>query len=158
MSDPTAAFDEALRDHLRASMATLAAAVEGLTVDQLDATLGPETNPLAVLVAHTVGTARSIAHDLADDPIRVERGAAFQVSGQSGDELRGLIDEWSAEMDGLLDRAFAVAPDRPVQRYRLASQAWWLLQLAGHTREHAAQADLTRQIVLAREAPPDASS
>jgi hypothetical protein len=51
-----------------------------------------------------------------------------------------------------------VAPDRPVQRYRLASQAWWLLQLAGHTREHAAQADLTRQIVLAREAPPDASS
>ena len=145
----SAAFDEAIRQHLAGSTAALAAAVEGLTVEQLAATLGPETNSIAVLVAHTMATARSILHDLADDPIPKDRAAAFAVTGRSSSELLALINEFAVESEGLLARALAAPPDRQVQRYRLASQTWWLLQVTGHTREHAAHAGLTRQLVLA---------
>jgi hypothetical protein len=150
MTDAQAsALSAALREHLDDAMASLRQAVDGLTVEQLDATLGPGTNSIAVLVAHTVSTARSICHDLADDPVPTDRSAAFQVSGLSSDDLQQMIDGWAAEERPLLTAALAVAPDRPVQRYRLASQTWWLLQLVGHAREHAAQAHLTRQSILA---------
>jgi hypothetical protein len=145
----TAAFAEALREHLDEGMTSLREAVNGLTVEQLDARLGPDTNSISVIVMHTVSTARSICHDLADDPVATDRKAAFEVSGLSADDLRQTIDEWVIEQAPLLARAFAAPPGRQLQRYRLASQTWWLLQLAGHAREHAAQAHLTRQSILA---------
>jgi hypothetical protein len=153
MTDARAiAFQDAFREHVDASMASLREAVDGLTVEQLDARPGPDTNSIAVLVAHTVSTARSICHQLADDPVATDRDAAFRVSGLSADDLRQMIDEWSVAQRPLLERAFEAPPDRPIQRYRLASQTWWLLQIAGHAREHAAQAHLTRQSILAADA------
>jgi hypothetical protein len=145
------AFQDAVLDHIDAAMASLREAVDGLTTEQLDARPGPDTNSIAVIVAHTVSAARSICHDLADDPVTTDRRAAFDVSGLSADDLRQMIDAWLIEQQPLLARAIAAPADRPVQRYRLASQAWWLLQLAGHAREHSAQAHLTRQSILASD-------
>jgi hypothetical protein len=152
MTDAQAiAFQDAVLDHVDAAMASLRKAVDGLTVEQLDSRPGPETNSIAILVAHTVSTARSICHQLADDPMATDREAAFHVSGLSADDLRQMIDEWGVDQRPLLERAFAAPADRPIQRYRVASQTWWLLQLAGHAREHAAQAHLTRQSILAAD-------
>lgn len=140
----------ALIEHLRAAFGSLEAAFDGLTVEELDRAPGPDTNSIAVLVAHTIEAARSILHDLVDDPISRDRGAAFRLVGASADDLRAMLAGWAGELDGLVERALAMPPDRPIARFREASQAWWLLQVLAHTREHAAHATLTRQLVSAR--------
>jgi hypothetical protein len=137
-----------IRDSLRA----LDAAIDGLTVEELNRAPAPETNSLAVLVAHTVDTIRSILHDLADDPIQRNRAAAFALTDASTDHLRTMIDACDAELDWLVGEAFARPLERIVKRYRDASQAWWLLQVVAHSREHAGHAELTRQLVAGRPA------
>lgn len=149
-TDPHAALAGAVIEHVHAALDSLADSISGLGADELNATAGPDTNSLAVLVTHTVETARSIAHHLADDPMPRDRVAAFRVTGMSEAELRAMLEACSAELDDLVARAMSAPLDRPVARHRVASQAWWLLQLAGHTREHAAHATLTRQLVERR--------
>lgn len=148
--DSIAPVEEALLDHLHAALDALGESIAGLGPEELNAVPGPDTNSLAVLVAHTVETARSIVHQLADDPIPRDREAAFRVTAASEDELRAMLDGCRAEIDALVGPALSRPLDRPVARYRVASQAWWLLQVLGHTREHAAHASLTRQLVERR--------
>jgi hypothetical protein len=146
-------FGAALVEHLHAALASFGAAIAGLSVEELNRKPAPEANSLAVLVAHSIDTARSILHDLIDDPIPRNRQAAFELTDASEDDLRAMIDGSAAELDGLVERAMSGPLDRPVTRFREASQAWWLLQLLSHTREHAAHAALTRQLVTDRTAP-----
>jgi hypothetical protein len=142
----------ALRDQLRIAVDGFLSALDGLTTEQVNRNLGPETNSIAVLVAHTVETGRAILHDLLDDPIARDRTAAFRITDASSDDVRESLVGWRDEMDDLAARALAGELGRTVKRYREATQAWWLLQVLAHTREHAAQAALTRQLVLAEGA------
>jgi hypothetical protein len=137
----------ALLEHLKAALASFGAALDGLTTEELNRAPAPETNSIAVLVAHTVYTARSILHDLVDEPLPRDREAAFRLTAASGTELQAMLDACAAEIDGLVARAMALPLDRPITRFREASQAWWLLQVLAHTREHAAHAALTRQLI-----------
>ena len=146
------ALHVALRDQLRIAVDGFLTALDGLTTEQLNRNLGPDTNSVAVLVTHTVETSRAILHDLLDDPIPRDRNAAFQITDATGDDLRQTLVGWRDEMDDLAARALAGELGRTVKRYREATQAWWLLQVLGHTREHAAQAALTRQLILAEGA------
>lgn len=143
-ADPLGA---ALLEHLNAALAALDTAIAGLTPEQLNRAPGPGTNSLAVLVAHSVETGRSILHDLVDDPVPRDREAAFRLADASEEELRALLAAWAAELSGLVERALSGPLDRPITRFREAPQAWWLLQVLAHTREHAAHAALTRQLV-----------
>lgn len=149
MTTTDADLHAALRDQLRIAVDAFLPALEGLTTEQLNRNLGPDTNSIAVLVAHTVETGRAILHDLLDDPIPRDRNAAFQITNANGDDLKDALVTWRDEMDDLAARALAGELGRTVKRYREATQAWWLLQVLAHTREHAAQAALTRQLVLA---------
>lgn len=139
--------EEALLEHVHTAMDVLSATVAGLAVEQVNTVPAPGTSSLAVLVAHTIETARSIAHDLANDPIPRDREAAFHIHDASSEDLQAMIVEWSTELDDLVRRAMWEPLDRPLMRYRQASRAWWLLQLLAHTREHAAHAALTRQLL-----------
>ena len=144
------ALEEALLEQLHAALDDLSRAVAGLRLDELISELAPDTNSLAVLVAHTIETGRSIAHDLANDPIPRDREAAFRTRITAPEDLPRMIDQWSSELDALVRRAMSVPLDRQMTRYRQASRAWWLLQLVAHTREHAAHASLTRQLLADR--------
>lgn len=139
----------ALLEHLHATFGLFDDAVAGLTVEELNREPAPDANSIAVLVAHTIDTTRSILHDLIDDPIRRDRQAAFRLTDASETDLRAMLDACTAELDELVARALAMPLDRPVTRFREAPQAWWLLQVLAHTREHAAHAALTRQLVSA---------
>ena len=146
------ALHSALRDQLRIAVDAFLPALDGLTTEQLNRDLGPDTNSIAVLITHTVETGRAIMHDLLDDPIPRDRDAAFRITNANGDDLKDALVTWRDEMDDLAARALAGQLGRTVKRYREATQAWWLLQVLAHTREHAAQAALTRQLVLAQGA------
>ena len=150
--DDNAPLHTALRAQLRIAVDAFLPELDGLTTEQLNRNLGPDTNSIAVLVAHTVQSGRAILHDLVDDPIPRDREAAFRITNANGDDLKDALVTWRDEMDDLAARALAGELGRTVKRYREATQAWWLLQVLGHTREHAAQAALTRQIVLAEGA------
>lgn len=145
--DPVGA---AFSEHLHAAFGSLEAALDGLTLEELNRAPAPDANSIAVLVAHTVDTARSILHDLVDDPIPRDREAAFRLAVASEDDLRAMLEGWAAELDGLVEQALTMPLDRPIVRFREAPKAWWLLQVLAHTREHAAHAALTRQLVSAR--------
>ena len=152
MTTDDADLHSALRDQLRIALDAFLPALDDLTTEQLNRNLGPDTNSIAVLVLHTVQSGRAILHDLVDDPIPRDRDAAFRITNANGDDLKDALVTWRDEMDDLAARALAGELGRTVKRYREATQAWWLLQVLGHTREHAAQAALTRQIVLAEGA------
>ena len=140
----------ALLEHLHAVFGSFEDAVAGLTVEELNRAPAPDANSIAVLVAHTVDTARSILHDLVDDSIPRDRRAAFRLTEASETDLRAMLAACTAELDDLVARALALPLDRSITRFREAPQAWWLLHVLAHTREHAAHAALTRQLVSAR--------
>lgn len=144
---PEATLEEPLLDQLRGAFGALAESVRGLDVATLDATMAPDTNSIAVLVTHSIQTARAILHDVLGQPSPRDRDAAFQVSGRTSGDLLTELSTWSTEMDDLVARALAEPLERQIERYRTATIAWWLLQVLGHTREHAAHAALTRQLL-----------
>jgi DinB superfamily len=150
--DPLLVFTAAVREHLEKANAELRRAVDGLDTSVLDATLGPDTSSLAVLVAHTVETTTSILHSVIGEPLPRDREAAFRTAGLAAADLVDRIDASDAELVELLARLTLDDLARPVERYRIAPGAWWVLQTLGHVREHGAQASLTRQILLNREA------
>jgi len=149
-TEPVATIEDALLEHLRAAFDSLADSVRDLDPAGLDAIPGSETNSIAVLVVHTIETARSILHEVVGEPLPRDRDAEFKVAGLSGDDLLERLTEWSTEMDELVRRALAEPLEREIRRYRVATSAWWLLQVLGHTREHAAHAALTRQLLADR--------
>jgi hypothetical protein len=143
-----------VRDQLHRAFSALGEALDGLRPGDVNRDLGPETNSLAVLVHHTIEAARSILHDVAGDPLPRDREAAFRVADASVDDLREMLTAWDAEMDRLLDLALASDPSTPITRFREAPAAWWLLHAIAHTREHAAHAQLTRQLIDAAGQAP----
>ncbi|HEX5450753.1 MAG TPA: DinB family protein [Candidatus Limnocylindrales bacterium] len=156
MSDQESALGSALEDQVRLAFEQLGRSIAGLGVDELNAAPAPETSSLAVLVHHSVETARSILHDVAGDPLPRDRESAFRVAGASEADLRRLLDAWQEEAGPLFAAALRTDLARPLTRYREASAGWWLLQALAHTREHAGHAELTRQLVQSDPGRPDA--
>jgi hypothetical protein len=140
-------YGESVRDQLHRAFSALDEALDGLRPEDVNRDLGPGTNSLAILVHHTIEAARSILHDLAGDSLPRDREAAFRVADATVEDLRSMLAEWDVEMDRLLDLALAADPSRLTARFREAPTAWWLLHAIGHTREHAAHAQLTRQLI-----------
>jgi hypothetical protein len=153
--DTTSVVITAVEEHLRAAHGELREVVADLDPATLDATLGPDTNSLAVLVAHTIETERSIVQSVIGEPLPRDREAAFRTSGLSADDVAALIDHWEVELGALLARVTAEDLARPIQRWRTASGAWWLQQTVGHAREHAGQAQLTRQLLSRGSSQPE---
>lgn len=147
--DPGPLF-AAIREQMHAAFGALAKEVEGLSEAHLDQAPGRDMSSLTVLVHHSIESARSILLDVAGVPTSGrDREASFRVRGVSDTDLRSALAEWGRELDGLLDQAMASDLARPITRFREATAAWWVVHAMAHTREHAAHAAMTRQLVLA---------
>lgn len=145
MSDPIPTSDIAA--FLREGHTAMRAVVTGLPVSALDWKPGDETNSIAALVVHALDAERHLTAAVADLPLPRDREAAFRVAGLTGDQLVALIDATERDVDmhvGLItsDRLEATI-ERP---NRTESGARWLIRAAAHSREHAGQASLTRQL------------
>jgi hypothetical protein len=152
VADPTI---EAARDILADSLVELRKAVDGCTADELNARPGGDgTNPLAVLVTHSMHSTRSWLSLATDAPLpERDRPSEFRVVIDDADTFMAWLDAISEECRSLLEGdvvfdpgALGEAPwtdrsDEPVTR------AWALLHALEHLREHVGHAQLTRQLL-----------
>ncbi|HUG37358.1 MAG TPA: DinB family protein [Candidatus Limnocylindrales bacterium] len=126
------------------------AAVDGLDGAALTRTLGDETNSIAVLVTHALGNERWVLATLAGRPEPRDRAAEFAVRVESAAPLLEALAEADARAAELLPRIGQAALERAHAEVDGLSGRQWLLRCFGHMREHAAHAELTRQVLANR--------
>ena len=119
----------------------------GLDAQTLNWKPGPDTNSIAVLVAHTFDAERFLMASVVGVRLERDREAKFRTIAAGADELLRIIDETEAEVDTYIDRlsAEALTADLP-HASGTHSGAWWPFHALDHSREHLGQALLTRQL------------
>jgi len=108
-------------------------------------------NSLLVLATHTLGAAEEhILHRLCGETINRSRPAEFAAIG-SGAHLRERAEQVKARISAALDAVEPTALDEerdtPVGKRPMRS---WLIHAIAHAAEHAGQAELTRDLYIAR--------
>lgn len=122
--------------------------VRDASVDELNWRPAPETNSIAALVVHTLGSEAEVFRITADAPSNRDRPAEFLATADTQDDLLKQLDTADALIDELAPRITAdglarLKPrgDRPPQ-----TGLHWLLTNYGHAREHLAHIQLTKQL------------
>ena len=143
---------ESFRRRLIDELDRVVKAVDGLDEDAMNwKPQAAGANSLLVLATHTLGAAEEhILHRLCGETINRSRPAEFAATG-SGAHLRERAEQVKARISAALD---AVAPttldeerDTPVGKRPMRS---WLIHAIAHAAEHAGQAELTRDLYIAR--------
>jgi DinB superfamily len=148
MTDPiVVAAAENLDDSLRAMREVIVAA----DPQALDWRPGEDTNPIAVLVVHSMHSTRMWLSVAMGAPVPArDRPSEFLATADGVDELLGFFDAMAAECRALLDTTdpFDAGAVRPTGRddQETATGAYALLHALEHLREHVAHAQLTRQL------------
>jgi uncharacterized damage-inducible protein DinB len=130
----------------------LRAAVRGLAPDVLDRSPGPDTNSIAVLVAHATGSQLGWLNLAAGRPHDRDRDAEFRTRAKDTAELEAMIDHASraipelvrAAVAGNLDAIRRSTPEREI------TAGFALVHALEHLAEHVGQVELTRQLVAPR--------
>ena len=153
MSDPTI---DAARRLLEDSLGAMREAIAGADPRALNWRPGGEdTNPLAVLVVHSMHSTRSWLSVATGVPLpERDRPSEFLATAEQADELLTFFDAMANECRALLDGAgaFDAGAQRETNRtsssdeVEVVSAAWALLHALEHLREHVAHAQLTRQL------------
>ncbi len=99
--------------------------VRDLSVEELNWKPAPETNSIAVLVVHTLGSEAEVLRVAANVPGERDRPAEFQVTASDAEDL---------------------AAERPRGDRPPETGLHWLLTNYGHAREHLGHIQLTRQL------------
>jgi hypothetical protein len=147
MPDPTI---QAARDLFEEELADLRDAIDGLDADAL-AWRPPaeDSNPITVLATHGLHSTRwwvTIARG-ADLPDR-DRPSEFVAEVGSAEELTAFVDAMADDCRKRLDpdEPFDPGVVRTVPDDDPVTAMWALLHALEHLREHASQAQLTRQL------------
>ena len=147
MPDPTI---QAARDLFEEQLADLREAIDGMPAEAL-AWRPPadDSNPLTVLTTHGLHSTRwwmTIARG-APLPER-DRPSEFVAESGSAEELLGFVDAMADDCRARLDPTEPFDPGvvRTVPDDDPVTAAWALLHALEHFSEHAAQAQLTRQL------------
>lgn len=133
---------ERLRDEVRA-----------MTPAQLAWAPAPDTNSVAVLVVHTLGSEAEIFRVARDVTGSRDRDGEFKTEGMTADDLLAQLDA----ADALLDEAVPqiTAADLDAARSRGGSAPIpvrsMMIKNYGHAREHLAHIQLTKQVMAAAE-------
>lgn len=122
--------------------------VRDATVDELNWTPAPETNSIAVLVVHTLGSEAEVYRIVANVDSNRDRPAEFQATAESRDDLLRQLDAADALIDDLAPRITAddLAQMKPRGERPPETGLHWLLTNYGHAREHLAHIQLTKQL------------
>jgi hypothetical protein len=122
--------------------------VRGLSVEELNWKPAPETNSIAVLVVHTLGSEAEVLRVAANVPGERDRPAEFRVTATGADDLLREIDQADAYIEAMAPRITAedLAAERPRGDRPPETGLHWLLTNYGHAREHLAHIQLTKQL------------
>ena len=132
----------------KAVHAQLREEVRGLDAAALNWTPGLETNAIAVLVVHTLGSEAEVLRTVSATPGTRDRDAEFRIRDQTADELIGRLDAADAYLDEVTARITAedLAAARPRGDLPPQTGLHWLISNYGHAREHLAHVQLTKQL------------
>ena len=123
-------------------------AVADLEPAELSWTPGPETNPISVLVVHTLGSEAEVLKIVRGIASDRDREAEFAAQPQTAGELLARLDAADRVLDEL--GAAMTADDLSALRERPNREPrqgiYWLLNNYGHAREHLAHISLTKQL------------
>lgn len=122
--------------------------VRGMDEAALNWTPGGETNSIAVLVVHSLGSEAEVLRTVRAVPGERDRDAEFRSHAGTAEELSQRLDA----ADALLDQMAAAitADDLAATRERGERGAQtglhWLISNYGHAREHLGHIQLTKQV------------
>jgi len=122
--------------------------IRGLGTEELNWTPAPETNSIATLVVHTVGSEGEIWRTVRGVPSDRDRPSEFRTRIASADDLLPLLDAADALLDELAPAVTAadLATVRPRPPREPQTGLTWLVTNYGHAREHLAHLQLTKQL------------
>jgi hypothetical protein len=122
--------------------------VRGLSAEELNWKPAPETNSIAVLVVHTLGSEAEVLRVAANVPGERDRPAEFRVTAMNAEDLLREIDQADAYIEAMVPRITAedLAAERPRGERKPETGLHWLLTNYGHAREHLAHIQLTKQL------------
>lgn len=111
----------------------------------------PKANSIAVLVAHSMGSEREMIRAVRSLPSDRDRDSEFKVEAEAS-ELLQLLDRADHEMEQHLGDLTAedLVEDRPRKDHEPRPGLYWLISNYGHSREHLAQIELTKQLYDSR--------
>jgi hypothetical protein len=128
--------------------------VRDLSVDELNWKPAPDTNSIAVLVVHTLGSEAEVLRVAAKAPNVRDRDAEFRVSDLTAEDLVRELDQADSYLEAMAPRitvenlAEALPRgDRPPE-----TGLHWLVTNYGHAREHLAHIQLTKQLYALQQA------
>lgn len=125
-------------------------AIEGLPVEGLDWTPGPDMNSLAVLIVHTTGATSFLVGEIAGDiPAHRDRAAEFQVTGWDEAKLKAHLNQSLELVRGVLDKLTVddlTKTKFSESRNRTYVYAEAIFHALDHTGLHVGHAQITRQL------------
>ena len=150
MADPVFT---AARDVLDDGLDELRRSIAGATPELLNRRpAGEDTNSIAVIVTHALhGTRAWLSLAAGVEPPPRDRPAEFRTLVEDADAFAAFVGSMSADCRALVDTDASFEPDllgTPTWTDRQqVTAAWALLHALEHLGEHAAHAQLTRQVL-----------
>jgi hypothetical protein len=122
--------------------------VRGLSQDELNWKPAPETNSIAALVVHTLGSEAEVLRVAARVSGERDRDAEFRATAEDAEDLIRQLDQADAYLEALAPRITAenLAAELPRGDRPPETGLHWLITNYGHAREHLAHIQLTRQL------------
>ena len=122
--------------------------VRDLSVEELNWKPAPETNSIAVLVVHTLGSEAEVLRVAANVPGSRDRDAEFLAEGNDSADLLLEIDQADSFLEAMAPRITAenLAAELPRGDRPPETGLHWLLTNYGHAREHLGHIQLTKQL------------
>ena len=135
-------------EQFQATHSQLRDEVRDLSEDELNWKPAPETNSIAVLVVHTLGSEAEVLRVVGNVSGTRDRDAEFRVTANTADELLREIDQADSYLEALAPRITAddLAAERPRGDRPPQTGLHWLLTNYGHAREHLGHIQLTKQL------------
>ena len=144
---------ETIRNLFLTVHAQLRDEVRGLDAAALNWIPGPETNSIAALVVHTLGSEAEVLRTVRALPGERDRESEFRRRAETAEELLAALDGGDAYLDELTDGVTAedLAARRPRGDRPPQTGIYWLISNYGHAREHLAHIQLTKQLYGQRQ-------
>lgn len=138
-------------DQFRDVHHTLGELVRGMDHHALNWKPHPQANSIAVLCVHTLGSEREMIRAVRRITTERDRPSEFIVEAEAAD-LLALLDQADRDLDEHIPalRADDLTQMRPRGDRPPRPGLEWLITNYGHTREHLAQIELTKQLYAAK--------
>lgn len=139
-----------LEELFRSVHAQLRDEVRGVSTDELNWKPAPETNSIAALVVHTLGSEAEVWRVAANVKGERDRDAEFRVTADDAASLLKELDEADSYLEALAPRVTVqdLGEVRPRGDREPQTSLHWLVTNYGHAREHLAHIQLTKQVYV----------